>query len=144
MNELPIPRTPFLRAAINLTMPLLFVVSLMLLGCMQNQFEEADLVGRWKITDPTNQALLVLSTNKLVIFQSVNAKSIGLSTVDDDLELPEKGEWRFSNDLKVITFRFVLNGVTRDHSAKIETKTGRLYFTVGDPDVMERVYYQKQ
>jgi len=128
------------RAAI---IALLLMCVLSMQGCGAKRFGDADLVGRWVINDPKSQAMLVLHEDRTVMFKSVNAQAIGLTAVDWHLELPPDGEWRFSSELNIVTFRIVINGVTYDHSAKVDLEEHRLYFSIGDPDMMERVIYKR-
>jgi hypothetical protein len=121
----------------------------MLFGCTRDaDFREADLLGRWVILNPRAQsqaqATLILDAAKTVLFQSVSGRDVGLSGVSGDAHLPQIGEWRLQNQQRIVTFRFSLGGVTYDHSAKVDFKNRQLYFTVGDPDMVERIYYRKE
>jgi hypothetical protein len=120
----------------------------MLFGCAQERFDESDLVGRWVIAGSRSKTqarpTLLLKGDKTVVFQSVSANDVGLPGVGGDVQLPHTGEWRFQSEQNSVTFRYLLNGVTHDHSAEVDFKKRRLYFTIGDPDMMERIYYQKQ
>jgi len=127
---------------------ILFSLSLLLVGCDQKaRLRDGDLYGVWAQDASGNgKACLILETNNVVVFESVRAKDIALSTENLSAELPHNGYWSLNNKSGVVTLRFIFQGVTYDHSGMLVLTKGEpvLSFVIGDPDMHEMVNFKKR